>query len=278
MSDAKVRAGGRARRSHAAASTDSSRPASVPSADESARLIRERDHLLRSLDDIERERAEGELDDDAHAMLRDDYTARIADLQRQIMRGSPRRTRSARVIVGAVVMVVFVVAGAVALAQALGTRTAGTELTGNSQSATLEELQAAVDAAPDDVDARIAYAQALMTEDRFEALKQFDAAAQLDPTNAQVRAYGGWMVYLLAQDLPATEQATAIAGAQTRVADAIEVDPNYPDAYFFSGLIRLRALGERAGAIADFDRYLELAPNAPMASQVRAARDEAVEG
>jgi len=168
---------------------------------------------------------------------------------------------------------------AVILSQALGTRTEGAQITGNSPGgATIEELEAAVDENPDAVDARIAYAQALMTNDPFGALKQFDAAAQLAPTNAEVRAYGGWMLYLLAQELTGAEQATAIRGAQTRVADAIAVAPDYPDAYFFSGLIRLRALGDRQGAIVDFDRYLELEPNSSMASQVRAARAAAESG
>ena len=41
-------------------------------------LERERDFLLKSLDDLETERAAGNIDDASYAELHDDYTARAA--------------------------------------------------------------------------------------------------------------------------------------------------------------------------------------------------------
>lgn len=297
MSGTRARTGGRVRRDAVdvdvaspadaagaarppARAPDAALPADAAPASEAARLAREREHLLRSLDDIERERAEGDLDDDAYRMLRDDYTARIAALTRDLRGGpAPRRSRRVRALTTGALVLVFAVALSFALARALGTRTEAGQITGTDLTAArVEQLAAAVEAAPDDATLRAEYAQALMTGDRFEALKQFDAAAALDPANAEVRAYGAWMLYLLAQELTGPDQAVALEGAATRAADAVAVDPEYPDAHFFSGLIRLRRGGDPATAVAEFDRYLELAPDSPMAEQVRAARDEAVAG
>ena len=49
-----------------------------------AALERERDFLLRSLDDLDAERAAGDLDTSDHAALADDYTRRLAEVARSI--------------------------------------------------------------------------------------------------------------------------------------------------------------------------------------------------
>ena len=65
--------------------------------DELARLEEERGFLLRSLDDLERERAAGDMDDVDYTTLRDGYTARAAAVLRAIEAGRadlpPRRPR-----------------------------------------------------------------------------------------------------------------------------------------------------------------------------------------
>jgi tetratricopeptide (TPR) repeat protein len=52
--------------------------------EELAGLQEQRDVLLQSLRDLEQERAAGEIDDDDHAVLRDDYTARAAAVLKAI--------------------------------------------------------------------------------------------------------------------------------------------------------------------------------------------------
>lgn len=93
-----------------------------------AALEEERDFLLASLDDLERERAAGDVDDVDYATLRDDYTARAAEVLRAIDAGreafsaarEPVSTKRRVLNVSAVVLVA-VLAG-VLVAQASGRR------------------------------------------------------------------------------------------------------------------------------------------------------------
>ena len=263
---ASPRTGGRPRRSE------------TPAAPADGRLVAERDALLRSLDDIEDERASGDLDDATYRRLRDDYTARVATLQRAIRSGAgpssgSRAKRGALLLTGLVAVGVMV---AVVLSSALGSRVSGGSASGNAQASTdPKELAQAVANRPNDVAARMAYARSLMPSDRFAALKQFDEAARLAPTDPEPRAYGGWMLYLLSRQLAGPDQSAAVAAAQQKLTEAITVSPSYPDARFFLGLVKFRGLNDPAGAIAEFDRFLVLAPGAPLAEQVRSARAEA---
>jgi cytochrome c-type biogenesis protein CcmH len=75
--------------------------------------------------------------------------------------------------------------------------------------------------------------------------------------------------YLRAEDYPD-------AGAATDALAAIA--PDSPDLPFFRGLIALRGSGDRQAAIAQFDRFLQLAPDDPRAVMVRALRDSAAAG
>mgnify|MGYP006292610163 CR=1 FL=1 len=49
------------------------------------RLSEERDFLLESLRDLERERQAGDIDDDDYVTLRDDYTVRAARIIRELI-------------------------------------------------------------------------------------------------------------------------------------------------------------------------------------------------
>lgn len=248
--------------------------------DEVALLEEERDFLLRSLDDLERERSEGNIDPDDYRRLHDDYTARAAAVLRSIRDGvdarpeaPPASTRRRVFTVGGIV--VFALVAAVLLGGALGERLPGQTATGNQQLAggggpadpppaegganDLEALQTAVDDDPDDVDARLAYADALLAEGQAaEALRQYDAAAELDPSNARARASGGFVVF----------QAGLVEDALERL-DAAEVaDPTYPDTYFLRGVVLLRGQGDGEAAEAAFTRYLEVEPGGPYAADV----------
>ena len=78
--------------------TASGRPATAPGRldpDALAALVEERDFLLRSLDDLEREHDAGDVDDHDYETLKDDYTARAARAIRAI-ESHRARTRAAR--------------------------------------------------------------------------------------------------------------------------------------------------------------------------------------
>src|ERR1044071_7059735 len=97
----------------------------VPEAADESReqLDRERDFLLRSLDDLERERDKGTIDDESYERLHADYTARAAAVIRALRDGvdtrpvAPRVSNRRRVLTLAGV-VAFGVIVAVALAAA----------------------------------------------------------------------------------------------------------------------------------------------------------------
>lgn len=243
--------------------------------DEVALLEEERDFLLRSLDDLERERSEGNIDPDDYRRLHDDYTARAAAVLRSIRDGvdarpevPPASTRRRVFTVGGIV--VFALAAAVILGGALGERLPGQTATGNQQlggdaspaeggTADLETLQTAVDDDPDDVDARLAYADALLADGQAaEALRQYDAAAEVDPSDARARASGGFLVF----------QAGLVEDALERLDAAEAADPTYPDTYFLRGIVLLRGQGDGEAAEAAFTRYLEMAPGGPYAADV----------
>ncbi len=245
----------------------------------------ERTFLLRSLDDLDAERAEGNVDDTTYERLHADYTARAARVLHQLEgdadivesagdQPTPRIAR--RVLVGATV-VAFATVASVALAYGLGARLPGQTITGRqsdgtgasaSSNAVLDALRAAVKANPNDAAAHLALARGLMgAQDVPDALTEFGTSARLDPTNAEPFAYSGWLIRL--QGFP--DQAL------TLLDKAIAVDPQYPDARAFKGIILLRDKHDPEGAIAQFQRYLVRAPDSPLANQVRRLLAQAVE-
>jgi cytochrome c-type biogenesis protein CcmH/NrfG len=265
------------------------RPGTRPSrstsgdADETDRevLEEERHFLLRSLDDLDAERAEGNIDDETYARLHADYTARAARVIHRLdgdpveaVTGPPPVSARRRVLTITSVVVFALVVG-VALAYGLGARLPGQTITGNAAVSTqpsakeqVAGLRAKVRANPNDAATRLALAQALMgTRDGAGALAQFQAAARLDPTNPQPYAYSGWLIRL--EGFP--DQGL------TLLDKAIALDPTYADARFFRGLILFRDKKQPDAAIPEFQQYLVAAPNSPLAPQVRQLLAQAVE-
>jgi len=245
----------------------------------------EREFLLASLDDLDAERAEGNIDDSNYRRLRDDYTARAARVLHQLdgdtpdgavadiaPAASPRR----RVLVG-IGVVGFVSAASVALAYGLGARLPGQTITGRQSSSAsasagatsaVAALRAAVKAAPDDPGAHLALARALMgRQDAAGALAEFGEAARLDPKNPEPFTYSAWLIRL--QGFP--DQAV------TLLDKAIALDGQYADARAFKGIILLRDKNDPEGAIAQFQRYLVRAPDSSLANQIRTLLAQAVE-
>lgn len=249
--------------------------------DELAALESERDFLLRSLDDLESERSAGNLEPDRYERLRDDYTARAAAVLRAIEEGVDARPRPPAVplrrkLLVAAGLVGFATTAALLLAGALGQRLPGQTATGNEQAA-INDRRAAferqVQKHPEDPEAHLAYARFLLdVGEPAEAVREFDAAAGLDPGNAEALAYGGWVVFLAAQSDP--DVAAELTDAALRRLDrAVAADPAYPDAHFFRGMVLFRGKDDPAGAAPEFERYLALVPEGPQTDQVRRLLD-----
>jgi cytochrome c-type biogenesis protein CcmH/NrfG len=265
---------------------DASRPqsATTSSRDE---LEAERDFLLKSLDDLELEHESGGIDDESYAELHDDYTARAAATVRALRDGVDARPAPApplparrRVVVIAIVVVFAIVAG-VALAAALGARLPGQTATGNSEAETsaavrkqlkseITQLQNQVNANVNDYDLRLRLADAYArNNDLPTAIKQWDAAIKIDPNRPEAQALLGRALYLVSEQLTDSQQqaqyvAQSVAAFNTAIAHA----PDYPDSYFYRGVVRA-GIHEYADAQTDLQWYLVKAPNGQWADNAR---------
>jgi hypothetical protein len=214
--------------------------------DRLAALEEERDFLLASLDDLEREHAAGDVDDVDYAALKDDYTSRAAAVLRAIesrqdaarsARG-PRRPQRAVLIGGVVVL--FAIALGVFVAQASGSRAPGQGVSGDIRQSTRDQLLAA---------------QQLMGQGQYaEAIKTYDAVLQTSPDSAEALAYKGWLLRLTAlQATKANDRDQLMAQSIKALDQAVAADPNYPDARVFRAVL-LGDLGRAKDALADLDQ------------------------
>jgi tetratricopeptide (TPR) repeat protein len=261
---------------------------SIP--DERSSLEAERDYLLRSLDDLDNERAAGNIDDATYERLHADYTARAAIVLRRLRDGldipmpaAPKPNGARRWLPIAVVLV-FAAGVALFLVQSVSDREPGGSVTGNSPTrepaVRTESLAQAVERRPDDYNARIAYARSLLAENPQEAVVQYGEAAKLDPTQPEPLAYGAYISALVAGQLDRGDERRQllIDRALERFDRAIEVGPEYEDTYVFRGITRMQVIGDTEGAISDYRRFLQLAPqDHPQRERVLAALARAVE-
>jgi tetratricopeptide (TPR) repeat protein len=218
--------------------------------------------LVRALDDLDAERARGELAPDSYERLHAAYTARTAEAVRERTRTSarrtlaPRRGRRERVVAAGLLAGCLAVA-AVAAGGTTHQRAPGEAITGSTP--TRDSAQP-TPAGPDDVAAHDARAASLMQDgDVVGALREFDEAVRLDPQDAVALSYSGWIAYL----------AGSPQKALPRLTQAVAADPAYPDAHAFRGIVLLRADQDPAAGRAELEQYLRLVPDGPMSEQVK---------
>lgn len=197
-------------------------------------LADQRDFLLRSLADLEDERAAGDVSEADYEALKDDYTARAAAVLRAIERGTARSAvrRTAPLgrrlaVVGAVV--VFAGLAALLVAQSSGRRDAGELASGDIRRSVTEKLNQA--------------GQRLGEGDADAAIALYDEVLASEPTNAEALTYKGWAQFIL--------QGDAEAGL-TSLLDAATAHPEYPDVHAF-----LAVVFARSGLLEQAQRELE---------------------
>jgi len=246
-------------------------------------LEQERDFLLRSLDDLERERAADAIDDASYRVLHDDYTARAAAVIRALRDGVDARpeaprvpwTRRALVIGG---LVGFAVAAGVSLAFALGARLPGDTSSGNSQARSAapsperqrRRLEAIVAENPDDVGSRVLLARYLESgDDLLGALEQYDAVIAIEPSNADALAQSGRILYLTATQAAPADAPGLVDAARARLDQSIALDPELPEARFFRAIVLANEYGEFTTAQSDLQRYLVSEPEGTFSTQAR---------
>ena len=202
-----------------------------------AMLEEERDFLLRSLADLDREHAAGDIDDTDYASLRDDYTARAAAVLRSIEQrrlamavAVPGRSTGRRALWFAGVIVIAVLS-CVLIARSVGTRQTGATATGDPLRDARQLLADAQQAA---VDQKYAVSIDLYTK-----------ALAIQPGNVEALTYRGWSKMR-------SGDATAAA---VDLDAAMDLDARYPDVRVFRSVVFVAAKQYDAAAkqLAVFD-------------------------
>ncbi len=242
--------------------------------DKLAALEEERRYLLRSLKDLENERAAGDVVDDDYQTLKDGYTVRAASVLRQIEDGQralaprpPRNWKRTTAILLAVLA--FSVAIGAALASAFGERGENDEITGFSPGddtrTTLASARAALNQSPPDF---VRAQQLFIRADQEEIERGND--------NAEARAYVGWTTALIARASAAEGEPVddrQLSIALLALDQAIEIDPTYADPYCFIAIIEFNFRDDADAALPYVDQCQERNPPADIAGLIDAFAD-----
>jgi tetratricopeptide (TPR) repeat protein len=209
----------------------------------------DREFLLRSLEDLEREHDAGDLSDHDYRELRDDYTARAAALLRVGAETAPVPPPAAKrrglLVLGGVIA--FAVLAGVLVAQASGRRDAGDSVSGDIDKSITELLNDA--------------ARCFNDRDAECAIERYDEVLARQPTNAEAMTYKGWVQYILLQD----------PDAVGTLVDAAAANPEYAPVHAFLARV---FYGEGLILQADqaLDRVLELDPPPDLLAQIEGLR------
>lgn len=210
--------------------------------DELAALEEQRDFLLRSLADLEREHAAGDLDEDDHRTLKDDYTARAAETlraieqQRAAFAGARRRSGPGRKLAVLGGVAAFAVVAGFLVASSLGARQAGDSATGgiSVRKSPSQRAQACV--------------AEISPTSPTGAIECFQDVLDDDPRNVVALTWLGWQLELSSGLVPDPAQATELQGSAQRLVDqAVTADPGYSPARAFRAVMAFRR-GEYAQA------------------------------
>lgn len=210
-------------------------------------LEEERDFLLASLQDLERERQAGELSERDYQSLQADYTARAAVVLRALERGTrarpargskgppPVKTKRPMMITLGVILLVAAVAGG-AVVTFSGERRSGAPITGSL---------------PETASARLQQALQLESNGKAaDALKIYDELIKENPRDVGALAYRGWLLKRAGLPDKAMESLEA----------AIAVDPRFPDAHFFKGMVLYQDRKDPAAAVVEFRLFMSNNP------------------
>lgn len=220
-----------------------------------AALEEQRSFLRRSMSDLRREHEAGDLDEADYLALSDDYTARLASVDRAVSEGravfsaahTPRsRRRTAAVVSG---VVVFAVVCGLIVAQLAGRRTAGATITGNPSASTRAQLATCL--------------SGLMGANSQSApvIGCYEKVLQRDPGNVEARTYRAGLGVMINQDLNGLNDLIAVATS----------NPSYPDVHAFLAVAFYR-LGRADSALAELKKLDSLNPTPLMRDLVSGLR------
>ena len=224
--------------------------------DRLAELEEERRFLLRSLADLDREHAAGDVDDHDYRTLKDGYTVRAASVLRAIDEGRaalppapPRRWARVAAVVG-VVIAVAVGAGWL-VARSSGQRLPGQEITGGQPGI---ETPAG----------KLAVARQLLGTDPLAAQQLYREVLEERPDDPEALAYSGWLLAISSRGASDDVRAAALDTAVLSLRRATEVDPAYADPHCFLAIIAANFEDDPDTARTEADACLANDPPADM--------------
>lgn len=236
--------------------------------DRLAALEEEQRFLFRSLADLEREYAAGDVDEHDYLALKDGYTVRAAATLRAIEEGRsalPAKPavdwRRRLIAAGTVVVLIAVVWWALVATSA--ERLPGQQLSG-------------LDARGEQA-ALLAQARVLQVQQPAAAAAVYEAVLADDPANVEALTYRGWTLRLdgLGQG-DSGVFATQLAEGVELLLRAVDTDPSYADPHCFLGIILFRDLGQADEALGWVDTCLSLNPPADVRGLVESLREQVV--
>ena len=190
--------------------------------DELALLEEERRFLLRSIDDLDREYAAGDVDDADYTAVRDGYVARAAAVLRQIEDGTAAlpeapRKRWGRIAAWSVGVMAIAALSAWLVVINSGQRVTGQTMTGGQ--------------AVDEVSAKLAQARSLLGTDPGGAITLYQEVIAVEPDNPEARTYTAWLLALSAGSVGPEAAALALDQATALFEEVIADTPAYADAH-----------------------------------------------
>lgn len=240
-----------------------------PDPDRLAALEEERRFLLRSLADLEREHAAGDVDDVDYRELKDGYTVRAAAVLRAIEDGRsalptrPTANWRRRIATGTGVVALIAIVWW-ALSASSAQRLPGQEISGldprNREQTLLVEARSILGTRP------------------LEASELYALVLEEDPENVEALTYRGWTLALSMIGETDTDVITGtLRDSVDLLSTAIDIDPTYPEPYCFLGIVQGRFLGASEAALPFVDRCLEENPPADIRGLVEGFRASLVD-
>jgi tetratricopeptide (TPR) repeat protein len=251
-------------------------------------LLERRSAALRALRELDFEHESGHVSDDDYAELRARYEAETADVLRELDRlgAAPARPERAPHEPGpaaatpgsgwrhplalggaAIALVVFGVALGVGIVRYTEPdRTAGEPMPGSRPLASLADPAAPAGApaaggqplAPEMLRGMLnAARQSLFAGRAQEASAAYQAVLKRDPENVDALTHLGLLLVMSADG----ERRTELIDHGLQLFDrAVKLDPGYAPAYFYRGQVLYDVKGDRDGAVAAWEKFVEVSP------------------
>ena len=222
-------------------------------------LQEEREFLLTSLADLEREFAVGDVDDDDYASLKDSYTARAAIIIRELSEVEQPKVRKRigwRPFAWSALVVLLAITSGVLVARNTGERLPGQVMTGGIEDGSVSSL--------------LVQARSLGMSDIPGVLDLYSRVLAVEPDNIEALTYFGWFTVLSStQEADASAAATRLQNGMLLLRQATIADENYPDAHCFLGIACFRFIDDPVAAQPEMTACLDENPPAEVASMVQ---------